>query len=731
MRRISIAVLAALATAAAAHADPSFYWANPRPTGCELGGVAFESPTVGHAVGAFGSSLRTTDGGITWEVRTPLSATGPELHDVLVLSPGVLLAAGAAPGLHRSTDGGLTFSPVANPASTHLRNLFALDASTFFAAGDAGRVLRSTDGGSTWSLLGSPAAATLVDQWWLDAQNAYVIGESCVRRTTDGGTTWSTVPNVPEFNVFFPGDIQFLDAQNGWILTDFDTFRTTNGGATWAKLPSGFPQFPIYQEEALILGSQTRLVATEAEGAAIWKTTNDGASWTNVFDHPGTRGVTDLERLAGGAIVAVTTDGDLLRSTDDGATWSNFTTVAGPPSREDIAVLDVHASGVGFAGGWGGIWIATTDRGRTWFDPPSSPGLSVVFAVAVRDPLFALAGGSGGASAGSDVRRTTDGGVTWTTHGLAASFVGHPQGLAAFDDGTCFCATYGGQNINFVYRSTDGGTTWHLRNNGVPASVRLFDLFFLDSQRGFVCGGDFSNPAIYRTTDGGGLWTPVGESGLVGSEIRDMVWLDESTGLAVNLAAVQRTTNGGAHWSTVVSGGGEAIDFLDALDGVTSSLSGAAAMTADGGVTWTPVALPSTDFLSDVAMVATGFLASGGSNAILGFDTGAGAVAAPDVASRGARPARLLVWPNPVSAGETSVLHFRIEGTWFADASDAAIEARLYDVGGRLLARAPLEAAGRAGSLSIEAARLVPGVVFLEVARAEGARTVSKVAVIR
>jgi photosystem II stability/assembly factor-like uncharacterized protein len=732
MRRTSAAVFVAIASAVPSHAAPSFYWANPRPTGAELGGVDFESPTVGYAVGAFGASLRSTDGGVTWEVRTPLSTFGPRLDDVLVLSPGVLLAAGQAPGLYRSTDGGLTFSSVANPGGVRLRNLFALDASTLFAVGDAGRVLRSTDGGATWSLLGVPAAATLVDQWWLDAQHAYVIGESCVRRTSDGGATWFTVPNVPEFNVSFPGDIQFLDAQNGWIFQDFDTYRTTNGGTTWVKLPTGFPNFPIYQEEALVLGPQTRLVATEAEGANIWKTTNDGTSWTSVFEHLGTRGVTDLERLTGGTIVAVTTDGDLLRSTNDGATWSNFTTVAGPPDREDINVLDVHPSGIGFAGGWGTIWIATTDGGRTWFDPPSNPGLSLVFALAVRDPLFALAGGDGGPISQSDVRRTTDGGATWTTHSLSATYIGDPQGLVAFDDGTCFCATYGGTNVNFVVRSTDGGSTWHLRNNGVPVGVRLFDLFFLDSQRGFVCGGEFLNPAIYRTTNGGGAWTPVGESGLSSSAIRDMVWLDENTGIVVSLDAVQRTTNGGASWSTISASGGEAVDFLDAQLGVTSSFQGAASMTTDGGATWTQIALPISDYIADVAMVSTGFLAAGGSNSIVGFDDGSHPVAAPEIASPAAvRAASLVVWPNPVRIREASALHFRIEGAWLAGSRSVVTEVRLYDVGGRLLARAPLAPAERSGSLAIDAARLSPGVVFLEFRGGAGDRISGKVAVIR
>jgi photosystem II stability/assembly factor-like uncharacterized protein len=475
-----------------------------------------------------------------------------------------------------------------------LRNLFALDAATLFAVGDPGRVVRSTDGGATWTLLGAPMNTQLLDQWWLDASNAYVIGQNCIRRTTNGGATWSTIPNVSESGNFFGGDIQFVGTQDGWIFADFDTFRTTNGGSTWTMIPGAIGQFPIYQEEAIILDTQTRLVATEAEGATIGKTTNDGATWTFTFQHLGTRGVTDLEQLPGGAIVATTTDGDLLRSTDVGATAENYLTDAAPamPVRADMNVIDMHASGLGFASGYGGLWIQTTDGGRTWFDPPANPGLSIVNAITIRDDSFILAGGSGIAGH-SDVRRSTDGGATWTIHPLSASYVGYPQGLAAFPDGSCFCVTYGGTNVNYAFRSTDGGDTWQLRNNGLSVSNRANDLFFLDPQHGFVCGGNTSNPSIFRTTDGGGLWTPVGETGLLGDDIRDMHWFDENVGLVVNFTRVQRTTNGGGSWSTVLSGPtGIGIDFLDALHGVTCSYDNTVATTTDGGVTWTPGVVP-------------------------------------------------------------------------------------------------------------------------------------------
>ncbi|HET9887569.1 MAG TPA: hypothetical protein VFR10_08650, partial [bacterium] len=98
----SLFAAALLLGAGPARPEPGFFWGNPRPAGNELGGVDFESATTGYAVGEFGTTFRTQDGGITWERQAELSAQGTHFDDVLVLAPGLLLAAGQAPGLHRS-----------------------------------------------------------------------------------------------------------------------------------------------------------------------------------------------------------------------------------------------------------------------------------------------------------------------------------------------------------------------------------------------------------------------------------------------------------------------------------------------------------------------------------------------------------------------------------------------------------------------------------------------------
>jgi photosystem II stability/assembly factor-like uncharacterized protein len=466
-------------------------------------------------------------------------------------------------------------------------------------------------------------------------------------------------------------------------------------------------------------------VATEAEGATILKTTNDGANWTVIFDHPGTRGITDLERLSGGAIIATSTDGDLLRSTDEGVTWMNSTDVAGTPERANGNVIDIGDAGVGFAGGYDDLWIQSTNGGVSWFDPASTPGLHEVFAVCVRDPQFILAGGSG-TTGQSDVRRSTNGGATWTTHSLSGSYVGYPQGLAAFDDGTCYTGTYGGTNIGTVFRSTDFGQTWHMRNAGLSVG-RIFDLFFIDSQTGFACGGDFGNPMIARTTNGGAQWTPVGESGLVSDLVRDMHWFSVDEGLVVGGSGVQRTTNGGASWTTVSTQVGYgAIDFFDATRGVADAFPDDIGVTTDGGVTWTRVVLPMEGFLADLVSLGNDAFALGGSNSILGVDTDGVPVTADEIAPPNG--AAVTVWPNPLRAGTARTLFFR---TRESAGGAAPWEARLYDVSGRLLARDRIAAGTSEGRMSLENVALVPGVVFLQVRTEDGISVARKVTILR
>lgn len=612
---------ALLASATEGAQAVSYHWGNPQPQGNPIYGVAFEEDEVtGYAVGGHGTCLVTSDGGATWVDRTDFDAFASDLMDLLILGPGDILAVGASPGIFRSQDGGSTWTPVANPSTQQLNEISRVTGSIVSAVGDMGQVLRSSDNGATWqTAAGSPGARNLVDQFWRTATHGYVTGSLLLRQTTDGGSTWTTVPGTDESG-FFPGDIKFLDAQNGWICADFTTFRTTNGGATWFQRHGQFGSSPIYQEEALIVDVNRRFVVTEAEGAEIWWTEDDGLHWTLLYSRNATQGYTDIAGTADGSIHVVSTDGDLLRSTDQGASWANFTRSPGDADRVDVGAITFLPGGRGIAGGGARTGPATaylesTDGGRSWHPLPTSPAVEDPWTIAFHDDQLGLVGGY--TPGGSRVARTTDGGVTWTSHALAQTFVGHTNDIDFGDATRCYAALYGGTNINYVYASTDAGATWSRASTGIPTTSRMECVEFLDAMNGYAGGGD-PDGRIYRTTHGGQNWTQVAGVGLVSDMIRDMHWFDAESGIACSGSGIFRTTNAGATWTKVHSEACVELSFLDAATGFGCCLFDPCVMkTTDGGLTWESIPLPWDGYPLTVAAHSDGFLVGGGSSVIL------------------------------------------------------------------------------------------------------------------
>src|SRR5260370_41052037 len=69
MKAIILYVLTAGIGLAQGTTDSGWFWQNPLPQGNFLNGVAVTDPNTAVAVGAVGTSIRTTDGGATWTVQ--------------------------------------------------------------------------------------------------------------------------------------------------------------------------------------------------------------------------------------------------------------------------------------------------------------------------------------------------------------------------------------------------------------------------------------------------------------------------------------------------------------------------------------------------------------------------------------------------------------------------------------------------------------------------------------
>jgi hypothetical protein len=171
---------------------------------------------------------------------------------------------------------------------------------------------------------------------------------------------------------------------------------------------------------------------------AMWDTANTGLSDTFVF--------------------AGTTTGSIFRSSNSGDTWTSVNTGLGGSNIRALLVKD----SVLYAGTDDGVYLSTND-GSNW--TTSSTGMEAglqVFSLITKDSIIFA-----GTEAGSDNRGvyySIDNGVTWTPTGLA-----YGVNTLCVKGKNLFAGTV---NVNnSVYRSTNNGANWNLRDYNIPVSA--------------------------------------------------------------------------------------------------------------------------------------------------------------------------------------------------------------------------------------------------------------------
>ncbi|MEK6702524.1 MAG: YCF48-related protein [Planctomycetota bacterium] len=119
----------------------------------------------------------------------------------------------------------------------------------------------------------------------------------------------------------------------------------------------------------------------------------------------------------------------------------------------------------------------------------------------------------------------------------------------------------------------------------LPTRWGISSACFLDSQKGFACGG---MKMLSRTLDGGSTWTPISLPGFQSDQLYNVQFFDASVGIVCGNPGGYRTTNGGATWTqvpTFLQGSWYFQDFVSATAGF-AGCNGAILRTTDAGATW-------------------------------------------------------------------------------------------------------------------------------------------------
>ncbi len=229
----------------------------------------------------------------------------------------------------------------------------------------------------------------------------------------------------------------------------------------------------------------------------VWKTVNDGTTWTPVFDGEGSYSIGWVAIDPNDSSVVWVGSGEsnsqrsvgwgdgIYRSNDGGKSWENL----GLKKSEHIGrvVIDPRDSKVVYVAAEGPLWgpggdrglYKTTDGGKTWKAvltisentgvvdialDPSNPDILYAAAYQRRRHVFTLIDGG----PESAIYKSTDAGATWNKlkSGLPSVDMGR-IGLAVSpaDPNVVYATIEATDGKGGIFRSTDKGATWEKRND--------------------------------------------------------------------------------------------------------------------------------------------------------------------------------------------------------------------------------------------------------------------------
>lgn len=510
---------------------------SPTPTGRNLGGVAFTSPSQAFLVGDNHHLIETSDVGESWTTRMATDL---------------------------STD---PFYTITFPSATH-----------GYLAGNNQDAYRTTDGGRTWIRMNTfpSGSARVLD--FVTPTTGFVGLNGALVWTPDGGLTWQNRSVYPDAVITFGMD--FRDENVGLIAGirstphhDGGIYRTTDGGRT----------VTLVSEEGvndLLWISSTSVLAVG--GPFVLRSDDEGLTWYPAAGGIDT-GLTSIARAGESDVICgVSGKGDIWQSVDLGFSWVKRVEGIGVlPGNWEISMADANT---GMVVGTNGLVYRTTDAGTTWTLLSHGCGDEIT------DIKFLGENFGYAVTHFGYVFRTRDGGRRWDVQHLQVTgqVFGRSEGLSAvaiIDESNAVVGGAGGM----CFRTFDGGDTWQNIGfpNALPAHVNILAITFVDWMTGYITGSFAGETNLYATTNGGASWEPV--SGPMGYGVAvdrkgDRIWV--STGGSV----VDRSFNAGQTWTRVpVLGDFVALSdmqFADENVGYAVSRYGYIAKTTNGGVSW-------------------------------------------------------------------------------------------------------------------------------------------------
>ncbi|SPJ87237.1 uncharacterized protein FTOL_12199 [Fusarium torulosum] len=511
------------------------------------------TPGWGASYGGAGIYV-TTNGGLTWSRRAAIQSRRISRLVVHPTNPKRLWACGDA-GMETSMDGGISWTTLRTDIVTDIA-LDPLDSSTIFIAVANNGFYKSTDSGSTFMLLPGSPTGTAVSSFPIMAigksgahTNKFIIikMDANVQTSIDGGNTFTTTNPPPGGNVWTGwADVIAVapDDENILIWGCASLAVTIDGGTSWTV-----KGVHADQHVAFFAPSNPSIVYFGNDGG-VWKSDDKGSTITKV------------------------SNGLIITQFYNINFWRTYSNVLGGGAQDNGVVLTTGSESWNTIYGGDGGWVLidptnpriiytesqnadlrkSTDGGSTWTaitaglqGPQPWEGILVMDP---NDPLRVVFGTD-------RVLRSTDGAATpWTN--VSQVLIGTVTAIAI--DPSNSSRILAGTTAGRVYRSDDGGNSqpWAEKTGTLPSRL-ISSIYVLgNTVMVSISGLSFatSSQSVFRSTDAGDTWVDVSGdlSDVVGNGlVADPSDADQTWYLATD-TGVFRTTNGGTSWDAFDNG---------------------------------------------------------------------------------------------------------------------------------------------------------------------------------
>ena len=221
---------------------------------------------------------------------TQQSGVGARLYSVHAVTDQIGWAVGRSATILRTTDGGLNWQLIPAPVDTlDYFSVYSFDENTALVEGWANPpfiayIFRTTNGGASWTQVYQQDGGFISNINMSNLNNGIAIGDPLdgvwtIIETSDGGLTWTPITNAPaqiddEWGT--PSAVNWVNNNICWFGTQYSrVYHTEDGGATWMDVA-----VPVLNSTTTLAFTPSGVgIAGRYGGQQIARTIDNGDNW--------------------------------------------------------------------------------------------------------------------------------------------------------------------------------------------------------------------------------------------------------------------------------------------------------------------------------------------------------------------------------------------------------------------------------------------------------------------